>query len=118
MKSLATIGIMRLYLQSDFQIIWCLSQITVSLATQVRIKAEQLVMVINLQKKKSPEKVISAVEQLTMLFECTCLEKFYLCFLYQIKSGEKLYSTELPLLFCLPELIYFTFCFVLRDHIG
>lgn len=115
MKSLATIGIMRFYLQSDFQIIWCPSQISLS---QVRIKAEQLVMVINLQKKKSPEKVICAVEQLIMIFEWTCLEKSYLCFLYQMKSGEKLYSTEFPLLFCLPELIYFTFLFVFfkRPH--
>lgn len=60
------------------------------LVTQVRIKAELLLLVINPQKKKSPIKMICAFELLTTIFERTGYGKFCLCFFHQVKSGEKL----------------------------
>lgn len=73
------------------------------LATKVRLRAEQLVMVINPQKKKSMEKVICAVEQLTT-------------YVYHVKSGEKLYSAGFPFFFVYLKLFILFFFNFKRPH--
>ena len=84
-KSLAMLGIMRFYLQSGFQIIGRPTQVNVSLGNWSYIEGRT----ISYGNQSSKEEINGKSDSCSWAVD-------YLFLLYQVKSGEKLYSAGFP----------------------